>query len=321
MTSGTPDPGSGPSRGAPESLVLAAGLTKRFGKLTAVDGVDLDVGDHQLYGIVGPDGAGKTTLLRLLVGILGPDAGTIRIAGFDGTKDRAKTRLLIGYMSQAFSLYEDLSVDENIRFFGQLRGVKAKDRETRASRVLEATGLQPFRDRHAGKLSGGMKQKLGLTCTLVHEPRVLFLDEPTNGVDPVSRREFWAILGELRERITVVVTTPSLEEAERCDKVALMTGGKILRVGSPDELRREVIRPVWEVEVKDPFQAAAIVEAELPEASVQLFGDTLHVVHDVAEDDLRSMLQTHGHTAKIVRRDPSLEDAYVQLVTAFGAVS
>ncbi len=296
--------------------VTARGLTKRFARLTAVDGVDLEVREHQLFGIVGPDGAGKTTLLRLLVGVLGPDAGEIRIAGRDAVRERTETRLLIGYMSQQFSLYEDLTVKENIRFFAQLRGVKAKDRDARSARILEATGLAPFVDRHAGKLSGGMKQKLGLTCTLVHEPKVLFLDEPTNGVDPVSRREFWAILGELRERITVVVTTPSLEEAERCDTVALMAGGKILRIGSPAELRATVVRPVWEVEVPDPFKATEIVERELPDASVELFGDVLHVVHDIPERELSAMLATNGVDAKVVRRDPSLEDAYVQLVSA-----
>ena len=298
------------------SAVTAHGLAKRFGSVTAVEGVDLDVRERQLFGIVGPDGAGKTTLLRLLVGVLGPDAGEIRIAGRDPVKDRAETRLLLGYMSQQFSLYEDLSVKENIRFFAQLRGVSASDRDARSARILEATGLAPFVDRHAGKLSGGMKQKLGLTCTLVHEPQVLFLDEPTNGVDPVSRREFWSILGELRERITVVVTTPSLEEAERCDTVALMTDGKILRVGSPDELRAEVARPVWEVEVPDPFRVAEIVEQELPAASVELFGDVLHVVHDIQESELGAFFSQRGLDARIVRRPPSLEDAYVQLVSA-----
>jgi ABC-2 type transport system ATP-binding protein len=298
------------------SAVTARGLAKRFGPVSAVEGVALDVRERQLFGIVGPDGAGKTTLLRLLVGVLGPDAGEIRIAGKDPVKERAETRLLLGYMSQQFSLYEDLSVKENIRFFAQLRGVSASDRDARSARILEATGLAPFVERHAGKLSGGMKQKLGLTCTLVHEPKVLFLDEPTNGVDPVSRREFWAILGELRERITVVVTTPSLEEAERCDTVALMTGGKILRVGSPDELRAEVVRPVWEVQVPDPFHVSEIVEKALPEASVELFGDVLHVVHDIPEQELGAFFAQRGLDAKIVRRPPSLEDAYVQLVSA-----
>ena len=184
------------------------------------------------------------------------------------------------------------------------------------SAELDLTRLARFTDRRADQLSGGMYKKLALACALLHSPDVLLLDEPTNGVDPVSRREFWAILGELRERITVVVTTPSLDEAERCDTVALMTGGKILRVGSPDELRAEVVRPVWEVQVPDPFHVSEIVEKELPDASVELFGDVLHVVHDIPEAELGAFFAQRGLDARIVRRPPSLEDAYVQLVSA-----
>jgi ABC-2 type transport system ATP-binding protein len=281
----------------------------------AVDGVDLDVAENQLYGIVGPDGAGKTTLLRMLVGVLGSDAGKIEVQGLDLMGERAKTRMLIGYMSQAFSLYEDLTVNENIAFFAAIRGVSRKDRDARANRILEATGLAPFTRRYAGQLSGGMKQKLGLVCTLVHEPKVLFLDEPTNGVDPVSRREFWEILGELRTRITVVVTTPSLDEAERCDTVALMAGGKFLRVDTPAALRKAVSVPVWEVEVDEPFLAAAVLTKTLPKQAVQLFGDRLHVAHATTPDAIRDTLQAEGHPSKVQRVEPSLEDAYVRLVT------
>lgn len=296
--------------------VRATGLRRTFGGVVAVDGVDLAVEEHTLFGIVGPDAAGKTTLLRMLVGVLGADAGAIELCGVDAVRQRRKTRLLLGYMSQKFSLYEDLSVAENIRFFASLRRVSRKDRDSRAARVLDATGLAPFTKRFAGNLSGGMKQKLGLVCTLVHEPRVLFLDEPTNGVDPVSRREFWAILGELRQRITVVVATPSLEEAERCDRVALMVEGRILVVDTPQALRERVTRPVWEVEIADPFRAAEALEATLPGASVQLFGDRLHVVHDVDELALRAALGTDGDA--VVRRiPPSLEDAYVQIVEQY----
>lgn len=294
--------------------VRAVGLTKTFGALRAVDGVDLEVRPHELFGIVGPDAAGKTTLLRMLVGVLAPTAGSIALLGVDPEQERRRTRLMLGYMSQSFSLYEDLTVDENIHFFGRLRGVKKADRLARSRRVLEATGLLRFTDRPAGKLSGGMKQKLGLVCTLVHEPSVLFLDEPTNGVDPVSRREFWAILGELRQRITIVVTTPSLDEAERCDRVALMNEGKVLVTDTPDGLRDVVRDPVWEVEVDRPFQASEILEAEVPDASVQLFGDRLHVVHRMEADDLRGILGASGIDARVTRVPASLEDAYVQLV-------
>ena len=301
------------------SAVVAKGLVRSFrgqgsGTVQAVRGVDLEVQERELFGIVGPDGAGKTTLLRLLVGVLAPEAGSIELLGVDLLKERNKTRALLGYMSQAFSLYPDLTVAENIAFFGSLRGVSRKDRDARAGRILEATGLAPFTKRQAGQLSGGMKQKLGLTCTLVHEPQILFLDEPTNGVDPVSRREFWAILGELRRRISIVVTTPSLDEAERCNRVALMAEGRILTVDTPEGLRARVTRPVWEVEVEQPFAAVEILDRVMPEASVQLFGDRLHVVYEAAAPILEAL-----PGARIQQVPASLEDAYVQLVTEAAA--
>ncbi len=297
-----------------EPAVEIRGLSKRFGEVRAVDGVDLDVRPHEVFGVVGPDAAGKTTLMRLAVGVLAPDAGSVRVEGVDVHRERARARGAIGYMSQAFSLYRDLSVRENIWFFATLRGVSRADRERRSRRLLDATGLAPFTDRAAGKLSGGMKQKLGLICTLVHEPRVLFLDEPTNGVDPVSRREFWAILGELRERMTIVVTTPALDEAERCDRVALVRDGGLLAVDTPAGLRARVTRPVWEVEVADPFGAAELVERALPGAAVQLFGDRVHVAAEVSAAEVRAILERGGHVASVARVAPSLEDAYVQLV-------
>lgn len=291
------------------------GLTRTFGPVRAVNGIDLDIQQKQLFGIVGPDAAGKTTLMRMLVGVLAPTEGTISVLGHDLFAERQATRLLVGYMSQAFSLYQDLTVQENIRFFAALRGVSRADRDERSQRLLEATGLAPFTKRYAGKLSGGMKQKLGLVCTLVHEPKILLLDEPTNGVDPVSRREFWSILGELRERITVVITTPSLDEAERCDRVAMMTDGNLLTVDTPDALRDRVTTPVWEVQTDQPFKAAEVLKESLPGASVQLFGDRVHVVHDAPAAQLVSLLTTAALPATVERVPPSLEDAYVQLVT------
>ncbi len=296
------------------TAVRTQGLRRAFGEVEAVRGVDLQVRPNTLFGLVGPDGAGKTTLLRMLVGVLAPDEGTIELFGEDALADRHRTRLQLGYMSQRFSLYQDLTVAENIRFFGALRRVPAKDRQARAARVLEATGLAPFTARHAGKLSGGMKQKLGLVCTLVHEPRVLFLDEPTNGVDPVSRREFWSILGELRERITVLVATPSLDEAERCDEVALMSEGRILVVDTPQALRDRVRPPVWQVAVASPFAAAEALRDQLASVSVQLFGDGLHVVGDVGASDLEQILTAAGQPATLEQIAPSLEDAYVQII-------
>ena len=294
--------------------VRVTGLRRAFGAVQALDGVDREVPEHTLFGIVGPDGAGKTTLLRLLVGVLQADAGHIEVLGRDAASNRDELRLMLGYMSQRFSLYEDLSVAENIKFFGSLRGVSRTDREARAQRVLEATGLAPFTERFAGKLSGGMKQKLGLVCTLVHEPQVLFLDEPTNGVDPVSRREFWSILGELRQRITVVVATPGLDEAARCDRVALMAGGKVLVSDTPANLRSRVHEPVWEVEVEDPFRAAEELGAAMPAASVELFGDRVHVVAEVDRGAIVEVLRSVGLPSEARRVEPTLEDAYVRIV-------
>jgi len=296
--------------------VQATGLRRSFGELVAVGGVDLAIPEREVFGIVGPDGAGKTTLLRLLVGVLAADQGSVQIVGHDLVKQRYETRFLLGYMSQAFSLYQDLTVLENIAFFASLRRVSRADRDARSKRLLAATGLAPFTKRRAGQLSGGMKQKLGLICTLVHEPKVLFLDEPTNGVDPVSRREFWDILGELRAHVTVVVSTPSLDEAERCDRVALMTGGKLLRVDTPDKLRFAVTLPVWEVQASDAVRAFSALEAAMPPNAAQLFGDRVHVVTDHPEAELHALLAGAGLTAAIRQVEPSLEDAYVQLVGA-----
>ena len=295
--------------------VQATGLVRRFDKLVAVSDVDFTVPEGSVVGIIGPDGAGKTTLIRMLVGVLAPDKGTVAICGYDVQKDRDKTRLLLGYMSQAFGLYRDLTVAENIKFFGRLRLVSRKDRIEREKRLLDFTRLTPFVKRPAGKLSGGMKQKLGLICTLLHEPRVLFLDEPTNGVDPVSRREFWDILGELRGRVTVVVATPYMDEAERCDLVALMGEGEILAFDTPENLRASIESPVWEVETTEPFAAAELVSEALPLADVQLFGDLLHVLGPDSPDEVLRVLHEAGLGGEARQVPPSMEDAYVQITT------
>jgi len=298
------------------AAVQNRGLSCRFGDVVAVDDVDLEVNPHEVLGVVGPDAAGKSTLMRMAVGVLAPSAGSVHVAGLDVHLQRARARGRLGYMSQAFSLYRDLTVGENIWFFATLRGVSRSDRIARSQRLLAATGLAEFTGRHAGKLSGGMKQKLGLICTLVHEPDVLFLDEPTNGVDPVSRREFWDILADLRERVTVVISTPALDEAERCDRVALMSGGRFMAIDTPSGLRRRVTRPVWEVEIDQPFVAAELIGRALPGAEVQLFGDRVHVVAEVSATEVRQILRGGGLAAEVVRVEPSLEDAYVQIVGA-----
>lgn len=221
-------------------MIRITNLTKRFGGLTAVDRLTLEVPKGEVFGLVGPDGAGKTTTLRMLCGLVDPTEGEAKVAGYDVVKETDQVKDRIGYMAQRFGLYGDLTVNENMDFYADLFGISRAERRLLLPRLLEMTRMAPFGDRRAAQLSGGMKQKLALTCTLLHRPEVLFLDEPTNGVDPVSRRDFWVILGQLvKEGITVFVTTAYLDEAERCGRVGLMHEGRLLRCAPPSELRRE----------------------------------------------------------------------------------
>jgi ABC-2 type transport system ATP-binding protein len=221
-------------------LIRTRELTRRFGPLTAVDRLNLDIPKGEVFGLLGPDGAGKTTTLRMLATLLNPDEGSMEVAGLDVARHPGQVKDHIGYMAQRFGLYRDLSVEENMRFYAELFGIGRAERDRMAPELMAMTRMAPFRDRAAGKLSGGMKQKLALMCTLLHRPRVLLLDEPTNGVDPVSRRDFWRIVERLvGEGITVLVTTAYLDEAERCDRVGLMYEGKLIRCAPPAELKKE----------------------------------------------------------------------------------
>src|SRR3954470_23919361 len=221
-------------------MVETHGLTRRFGDLVAVDHLDLSVGRGEIFGLVGPDGAGKTTTLRMLCGLMEPSEGSATVAGHDVARESQALKDQIGYMAQRFGLYGDLTVDENMTFYGDLFGIVGAEREALTERLLRMTRMEPFRSRQAGRLSGGMKQKLALMCTLLHRPQILFLDEPTNGVDPVSRRDFWAILYQLlRDGITIFMTTAYLDEAERCNRVGLMHKGKLIRCAPPRELKRD----------------------------------------------------------------------------------
>ncbi|MCW5982541.1 MAG: ABC transporter ATP-binding protein [Bryobacteraceae bacterium] len=236
-------------------------LTKRFGELTAVDGLSLEVEKGEVFGLVGPDGAGKTTTLRMLSGLVAPTSGEARVAGFDAASHAEQVKDRIGYMAQRFGLYGDLSVEENMRFYADLFGISAAERERMSPELLRMTRMDPFRKRLAGRLSGGMKQKLALMCTLLHRPEVLLLDEPTNGVDPVSRRDFWVILDQLvAEGITIFLTTAYLDEAERCHRVGLMYRGRLVRCAPPAELKRQFrdggyrVRRVGQREAATPEQ-------------------------------------------------------------------
>jgi ABC-2 type transport system ATP-binding protein len=222
-----------------EPIIETHGLTRRFGDITAVDNLDLVIASGEIFGLVGPDGAGKTTTLRMLCSLLDPTKGTARVAGHDVVKEPQSVKDRIGYMAQKFGLYLDLSVRENMNFYADLFGILGAERASLAAQLLRMTRMEPFQDRLAGRLSGGMKQKLALMCTLLHRPQILFLDEPTNGVDPVSRRDFWAILYQLlKEGITILMTTAYLDEAERCNRVGLMHRGRLIRCDTPEALKR-----------------------------------------------------------------------------------
>ncbi len=215
-------------------------LTRKFASLTALDGLNIEVKEGEIFGLVGPDGAGKTTTMRLLTGILDPTEGDAWVYNKHTVKEAESLKENIAYMSQRFGLYEELSVLENLNFYADLYGVTKERRKEDIERLLRFSGLLPFKERFAGKLSGGMKQKLGLACALIHTPRVLFLDEPTNGVDPVSRRDFWNILYDLlKEKVTIFCSTAYLDEAERCGRVGLIHKGKLLRCDSPDRIKKE----------------------------------------------------------------------------------
>jgi ABC-2 type transport system ATP-binding protein len=223
-----------------ETIIETRGLTKRFGTLTAVDHLDLTVAKGEIFGLVGPDGAGKTTTLRMLCGLMDPSEGSASVAGHDVARESRAVKDQIGYMAQRFGLYQDLTVEENMIFYADLFDITGETRAQLTAQLLRMTRMEPFRTRPAGQLSGGMKQKLALMCTLLHRPRILFLDEPTNGVDPVSRRDFWAILYQLlKDEITIFMTTAYLDEAERCNRVGLMHKGKLIRCETPAAMKAE----------------------------------------------------------------------------------
>jgi len=300
-------------------MISAEGLTRTFGDLVALDGLSLSVARGEIFGLVGPDGAGKTTALRILAGILRPDGGSARVAGFDAAREPARVQDRIGYMSQRFGLYADLTVAENLAFYADLYGISRGEREERAERLFGFSGLAPFRRRRAGDLSGGMKQKLGLACALVHTPEVLLLDEPTNGVDPVSRRDFWRILyGLQKEGVTLLVSTAYLDEAERCDRVGLMHHGRLVAVGSPTELKARMPGTLLEVRTPQTRHAAAVLREAFPSWTVGLFGDRLHAaVPDgaAARQDLESALRARDIPWDSVRAvSPSLEDLFLALL-------
>ncbi|HQX53595.1 MAG TPA: ABC transporter ATP-binding protein, partial [Planctomycetaceae bacterium] len=241
--------------------------------MTAVDGLSLSVGEGEIFGLVGPDGAGKTTTMRMLTAIMEPTSGDAWVAGYHIVKEGEAIKETIGYMSQRFGLYPDLTVMENIDFYADIYEVPRRGRSVKVDELLAFSNLTPFKKRMAGKLSGGMKQKLGLACALIHTPKVLFLDEPTNGVDPVSRRDFWRILYQLlRENVTIFVSTAYLDEAERCNRLALLNKGKLLALGTPDEVKKLMQGTIYEIRTSEPRRASLLLREKLDGDSVGLFG-------------------------------------------------
>lgn len=311
---------------AHEAIVMADGLTKRFAAIAAVDRLSVTINRGEIFGLVGPDGAGKTTTMRMLAGVMRPDAGSIVIDGIDVMADPESGKHRLSYMPQRFGLYEELTVDENIRFYADLFEVPDDAREERAERLLAASGMSQFRARRAGQLSGGMKQKLGLTCSLVHTPRILLLDEPTTGVDPVSRRDFWRILYGLREEgVTILVTTAYLDEAERCNRLALLSEGRVLYCDTPDALKARMPGAVVAISSGSARQARSAIADQTGVSNVISIGGGLHAVVDNADvriPQLRDALQRASIPfTDIAVVAPSIEDVFVALLEGRGPQS
>jgi ABC-2 type transport system ATP-binding protein len=303
---------------AADSAIVASALTKRFGAIAAVEDLSFSVARGEIFGLVGPDGAGKTTVMRMLAGVMRPDGGAITLDGIDVVREAELAKRHLSYMPQRFGLYEDLTVDENIRFYADLFEVPVKLRDERARRLLAASGMEPFRRRLAGQLSGGMKQKLGLTCALVHAPRAVLLDEPTTGVDPVSRRDFWRILYSLlAEGVTIVIATAYLDEAERCHRLALLDRGRLMHCDTPAALKRLMPGALVAIASPDPRAVRDALTGQPGVRTVVLVGDGVHLVVDnagrIAELEHRLAAGAIPY-ARIAEVTPTIEDLFAALL-------
>lgn len=298
-------------------IIKIENLKRSYGDVAAVNDVSYSVAKGEMFGLVGPDGAGKTSTIRMLTGLLKPDSGNAELLGYDLKTQKNKIKDEIGYLSQRFSLYGDLTIDENIEFFADIHGVK--NFKERRDELLEFTRLTPFRDRLADKLSGGMKQKLALACTLIHKPKIIFLDEPTTGVDPVSRRDFWKILSNLlKEGITIFMTTPYLDEAERCNKLALMNNGEIMSWDTPKKVKASLKEQIVEI-VCSPIREAYNSIKTNTDYEVQMYGDRLNVAlksYDYQYSILEKLL-IENNVVIIDHRviTPSLENVFIHLIS------
>lgn len=305
-------------------LVRATDLKKSYGANQAVNGVSLHIPAGEIYGLVGADGAGKTTTMRLLVGALLPDAGAVTVCGYDVLKQTEQARSTIGYLSQRFSMYEDLTVLENIRFFAEIRGLSSSEWLPRSLEILDFVGLEKFKDRRAGQLSGGMKQKLGLASALVTRPRLLLLDEPTTGVDPVTRQDFWQLVIKLvgsreGDGVSVLISTPYMDEASRCHRVGFMKNGKIITEDTPSNLRSLLNGRILELRGSPLNTLRHVAHTDKDVEDVQAFGDRLHIrVRDAAANQVLRRLKTEikkagGHVDELRMVAPALEDVFIAL--------
>ena len=301
------------------AAIAARDLTRTFGSVTAVNGLNLEVAPGELFGLVGPDGAGKTTTLRMLAGVLRPTAGDALVDGISIARDPEGVKHHIAYMSQRFGLYTDLTVRENIDFYADLYEVPAAERRARLERLYQFSNLGPFEHRLAGQLSGGMKQKLGLCCALIHQPRILLLDEPTFGVDPISRRDLWLILEEMvSQGVTVFVSTAYMDEAERCDHVAMLERGRIIALDTPSVLQASMRGQIISVTTPDTRRAVEVLRAVPVVRRATMFGDSIHVVvsgDGRSRDVIRSAMATAGVPVEAVAEvEASLEDVFIERV-------
>lgn len=291
-------------------------ISKSYGTTQAVKDVSLSVAPGELFGLIGPDGAGKTTLFRILTTLLLPDAGTASVCGYDTVRDYKQIRNIVGYMPGRFSLYQDMSVEENLTLFATVFNTTVEENYDLIKDIYQQ--IEPFKKRRAGKLSGGMKQKLALSCALIHRPEVLFLDEPTTGVDPVSRTEFWNMLDKLKvQGITIFVSTPYMDEASRCDRIALIQSGELLSVDTPANICAAYNYPLWKVQANDMYRLLADLRAWPAAHSCYAFGDTHHLAlkSGQPQDELRDYLQQKGHTdVHISTAQPGIEDCFMALL-------
>jgi len=291
-------------------------ISKSYNKVKAVEGISFEVKKGELFGLIGPDGAGKTTIFRILTTLLLPEEGTAKVAGFDVVKDYLTIRNSVGYMPGRFSLYQDLTVQENLKFFATMFGTTIQENYDLIKEIY--SHIEPFKDRRAGALSGGMKQKLALCCALIHKPQVLFLDEPTTGVDPVSRKELWDMLKRLQEKdITILVSTPYMDEAVLCDRIALIQKGKILKIDTTENIIKNYNRKIYKVWAKNTYQLLQDLKNYPSHYSVFAFGECTHYIDkedDFKSDDLLHYLESKNHTELEIKiSEPTVEDVFMDL--------